>query len=114
MGKIILQFCVRSLTLFIFFFLVLFIFTALYITTATVKETSRSSTDPYHVIKAIDPTCNLFSGKWVYDNTSNNLPPYKDQKCTFMDDGLACEKYGRTNLTYQYWRWQPHGCNLPR
>lgn len=109
MGKIILQFCVRSLTLFIFFFLVLFIFTALYIT--TVKETS---TDPYHPMKAIDPTCNLFSGKWVYDNTSNNLPPYRDQKCTFMDDGLACEKYGRTNLTYQYWRWQPHACNLPR
>ncbi|XAR55786.1 hypothetical protein NMG60_11035988 [Bertholletia excelsa] len=56
--------------------------------------------------------CDLFSGRWVYDNESH--PPYRDRNCSFMNDDLACEKYGRKDLNYQYWRWQPHGCNLPR
>lgn len=56
--------------------------------------------------------CNLFSGKWVYDNKS--YPLYKEKQCTFMSDQLACEKFGRKDLTYQNWRWQPHHCDLPR
>ncbi|KAL3531650.1 hypothetical protein ACH5RR_005171 [Cinchona calisaya] len=56
--------------------------------------------------------CNLFSGRWVYDKKS--LPPYKDRNCTFMFDDLACEKYGRKDLNYQYWRWQPDDCDLPK
>ncbi|KAI4964625.1 hypothetical protein ZWY2020_060111 [Hordeum vulgare] len=31
-----------------------------------------------------------------------------------MSENLACGKYGRTDLRYQHWRWQPHGCDLPR
>lgn len=56
--------------------------------------------------------CDLFSGKWVYDNKS--YPLYKDRECRFMFDDLACEKYGRKDLDYQRWRWQPHACDLPR
>lgn len=56
--------------------------------------------------------CNLFSGKWVFDNQT--YPLYKEQQCTFMSDQLACEKFGRNDLSYQKWRWQPHQCNLPR
>ncbi|MBA0833407.1 hypothetical protein Goarm_017724 [Gossypium armourianum] len=56
--------------------------------------------------------CNLFSGKWVYDNKS--YPLYKERECTFMSDQLACEKFGRKDLNYQFWRWQPHQCDLPR
>ncbi|GAB4857322.1 hypothetical protein Ancab_015230 [Ancistrocladus abbreviatus] len=56
--------------------------------------------------------CDLFSGKWVFDNES--YPLYKEGQCSFMSDQLACEKYGRKNLSYQYWRWQPHHCDLPR
>lgn len=56
--------------------------------------------------------CNLFSGKWVFDNTS--YPLYKEKDCKFMSDQLACNKFGRENLSYQYWRWQPHHCDLPR
>lgn len=56
--------------------------------------------------------CNLFSGKWVFDNKS--YPLYKEQQCTFMSDQLACEKFGRKDLIYQNWRWQPHQCDLPR
>ncbi|XP_027336709.1 protein trichome birefringence-like 34 [Abrus precatorius] len=56
--------------------------------------------------------CNLFSGKWVFDNKS--YPLYKEQQCTFMSDQLACEKFGRKDLSYQNWRWKPHQCDLPR
>ncbi|CAI9774786.1 unnamed protein product [Fraxinus pennsylvanica] len=56
--------------------------------------------------------CDLFSGRWVYENVSN--PLYKWKQCSFMDDDFACEKYGRKDLDYQKWRWQPHDCDLPR
>lgn len=57
-------------------------------------------------------SCNLFAGKWVFDNES--YPPYKERQCTFMSDQLACEKFGRKDLSYQFLRWQPHQCDLPR
>ncbi|KAK6943440.1 Trichome birefringence-like, N-terminal domain [Dillenia turbinata] len=57
-------------------------------------------------------TCNLFSGKWVFDNQS--YPSYKERDCSFMSDQLACEKFGRKDLSYQNWRWQPCHCDLPR
>ncbi|XP_076914028.1 protein trichome birefringence-like 34 [Bidens hawaiensis] len=56
--------------------------------------------------------CNLFSGKWVFDNKS--YPLYKEKECKFMSDQLACNKFGREDLSYQYWRWQPNQCDLPR
>ncbi|XP_057458159.1 protein trichome birefringence-like 34 [Lotus japonicus] len=56
--------------------------------------------------------CNFFSGKWVFDNKS--YPIYKEQQCTFMSDQLACEKFGRKDLSYQNWKWKPHQCDLPR
>ncbi|XP_059639549.1 protein trichome birefringence-like 34 [Cornus florida] len=31
-----------------------------------------------------------------------------------MFDDLACEKFGRKDLKYQHWRWQPHDCDIPR
>lgn len=57
-------------------------------------------------------SCDLFKGKWVFDNTS--YPLYKESECPYMSDQLACHKHGRPDLEYQYWRWQPHGCNLKR
>ncbi|XP_042047595.1 protein trichome birefringence-like 34 [Salvia splendens] len=56
--------------------------------------------------------CDLFSGRWVYDNES--YPLYKEEECTFMSDQLACGKFGRSDLNFQHWRWQPHQCDLPR
>ncbi|CAL5369021.1 unnamed protein product [Camellia sinensis] len=56
--------------------------------------------------------CNLFSGKWVYDDKS--FPLYKELECSFIDDGMACERFGRRDFNYQHWRWQPHDCDLPR
>ncbi|KAK4418893.1 protein trichome birefringence-like 34 [Sesamum alatum] len=58
------------------------------------------------------PACNLFSGRWVYDNVS--YPLYKERQCSFMEYDFACEISGRQDLKYQNWRWQPHLCDLPR
>uniref|UniRef100_A0A0E0KKQ4 Uncharacterized protein n=1 Tax=Oryza punctata TaxID=4537 RepID=A0A0E0KKQ4_ORYPU len=56
--------------------------------------------------------CDLFSGRWVYDEEA--YPLYRESACRVMSEQSACEKYGRTDLRYQHWRWQPHGCDLPR
>ncbi|XP_057808199.1 protein trichome birefringence-like 34 [Salvia miltiorrhiza] len=56
--------------------------------------------------------CNLFSGNWVFDNVS--YPLYKERACSFMTDEHACLKFGRKDVGYQKWRWQPHHCHLPR
>ncbi|CAI9097236.1 OLC1v1033612C1 [Oldenlandia corymbosa var. corymbosa] len=56
--------------------------------------------------------CDYFTGNWVFDNKSR--PLYRDWNCSFMFDDLACEKYHREDLNYQYWRWQPNDCDLPR
>ncbi|KAL6534436.1 Protein trichome birefringence-like 35 [Orobanche hederae] len=57
-------------------------------------------------------SCDLFSGKWVFDNVS--YPLYNESDCPYMSDQLACHKHGRPDLGYQFWRWQPHNCNLKR
>jgi hypothetical protein len=56
--------------------------------------------------------CDVFSGKWVFDNAS--YPLYNESDCPYMSDQLACHKHGRNDLGYQHWRWQPHDCNLKR
>ncbi|XP_020583180.1 protein trichome birefringence-like 34 [Phalaenopsis equestris] len=63
---------------------------------------------------AVFPTeageCDLFAGNWVFDNTTG---PLYSERCKFMSDQSACEKFGRQNLRYQNWRWKPHGCDIP-
>eukprot|EP00268_Persea_americana_P067428 TRINITY_DN9283_c0_g1_i3.p1 TRINITY_DN9283_c0_g1~~TRINITY_DN9283_c0_g1_i3.p1 ORF type:complete len:443 (+),score=81.39 TRINITY_DN9283_c0_g1_i3:240-1568(+) len=57
-------------------------------------------------------SCDIFSGRWVFDNDS--YPLYNESDCPYMSDQLACQKHGRPDSTYQKWRWQPHNCNLKR
>ncbi|KAK2999373.1 hypothetical protein RJ639_024368 [Escallonia herrerae] len=74
-------------------------------------DSSRLLTDQ-ETLKKPFPICDFFLGKWVYDNKSQ--PLYKEQNCSFMVEDFACEKYGRKDLKYQEWRWQPNDCDLPR
>ncbi|CAB4284848.1 unnamed protein product [Prunus armeniaca] len=81
----------------------------------TLETRAAGAEDPKLSIsssKSRSSSCNLFSGKWVSDNQS--YPLYKERQCTYMSDQLACEKFGRKDLSYQNWRWQPHQCDLPR
>jgi hypothetical protein len=56
--------------------------------------------------------CNWSTGRWVYDNASR--PLYSGHNCSFIFPEVACDQYGRKDVMYQRWRWQPHGCDLPR
>ncbi|XP_039144403.1 protein trichome birefringence-like 34 isoform X1 [Dioscorea cayenensis subsp. rotundata] len=56
--------------------------------------------------------CNLFSGRWVYDDSSTH-PLYSGLLCPYIHDEIGCDKYGRNDTSYQKWKWQPNQCNLP-
>ncbi|KAI4374209.1 hypothetical protein MLD38_012226 [Melastoma candidum] len=80
------------------------------INTGTTAASNSEVTTPRNSTKTEE--CDLFSGMWVFDNIS--YPLYQEKECKYMSDQLACIKYGRKDLKYQHYRWQPHGCDLPR
>ncbi|CAN1255284.1 Protein trichome birefringence-like 33 [Linum perenne] len=55
--------------------------------------------------------CDLFSGRWVRDELTR--PHYKESECPYIQPQLTCQEHGRPDKDYQFWRWQPHGCDLP-
>ncbi|GJV30657.1 trichome birefringence-like protein 34 [Tanacetum coccineum] len=85
-------------------------------TTSAVTNTSTRVFGQPTKLKAAAPsftsTCDLFSGRWVYDNSSR-YPLYKEHECPYLDDSFACQTYGRKDVKYLQWRWQPHSCNFP-
>ncbi|GLT31516.1 hypothetical protein SLA2020_062490 [Shorea laevis] len=56
--------------------------------------------------------CDVFSGRWVRDEL--NRPLYEESECPYIQPQLTCQEHGRPEKEYQHWRWQPHGCSLPR
>ncbi|ONK77114.1 uncharacterized protein A4U43_C02F3240 [Asparagus officinalis] len=56
--------------------------------------------------------CDIFEGRWVYDE--DNRPLYEEEECPYIQPQLTCQAHGRPETGYQRWRWQPHGCSLPR
>jgi hypothetical protein len=77
-----------------------------------VDDPGAAGDDGGHGDDPVVGECDMSSGRWVYDDVA--YPLYKESACKFMSDQSACGRFGRTDLKYQHWRWQPHGCDLPR
>lgn len=56
--------------------------------------------------------CDYSKGRWVRRTSSSSL--IYGEECRFLDSGFRCRKNGRKDSDYLNWRWQPHGCDLPR
>ncbi|XP_065853601.1 protein trichome birefringence-like 34 isoform X2 [Euphorbia lathyris] len=50
---------------------------------------------------------------YVTQNSGESETETDREECRFMSDQLACQKFGRMDLRYQNWRWQPDQCDLP-
>ncbi|CAN6863890.1 unnamed protein product [Brassica oleracea] len=55
--------------------------------------------------------CDVFHGRWVWDEA---YPLYQSKDCSFLDEGFRCTEFGRLDVFYTKWRWQPTHCDLPR
>jgi hypothetical protein len=56
--------------------------------------------------------CDVAKGEWVPDPAA---PSYTNATCPFIDSRQDCMKYGKPGIdSILRWRWQPHGCDLPR
>ncbi|XP_074580739.1 protein trichome birefringence-like 25 [Curcuma longa] len=54
--------------------------------------------------------CDLFTGEWIPDPTE---PTYTNQSCRFIESPQNCMMNGRPDTGYLFWRWKPHGCDVP-
>ncbi|XP_010452537.1 PREDICTED: protein trichome birefringence-like 9 [Camelina sativa] len=60
--------------------------------------------------------CDYSNGRWVRRTTSSSSVNglLYGEECRFLDSGFRWRKNGRKDSGYLQWRWQPHGCDLPR
>ncbi|XP_047335314.1 protein trichome birefringence-like 33 [Impatiens glandulifera] len=72
----------------------------------------RREKPPFAVVVDDDRKCDVFSGRWVWDEETT--PMYEESDCPYIQPQLTCQKRGRPEKDYQHWRWQPWDCSLPR
>ncbi|CAL9049107.1 unnamed protein product [Musa banksii] len=61
--------------------------------------------------KDLAATCDLFDGRWVFDESTPRYPP---GSCPFIDSSFDCFGNGRPDQNYTKLRWKPKGCSIPR
>lgn len=77
---------------------------------ATLKEEKRKVV-PFAVGES-EKQCDVFSGRWVRDEL--NRPLYDESECPYIQPQLTCLEHGRPDKEYQFLRWQPNLCDVPR
>ncbi|XP_018441430.1 protein trichome birefringence-like 14 [Raphanus sativus] len=56
--------------------------------------------------------CNFAKGKWVKDK---KRPLYSGSECKqWLSSMWACRVMGRPDFSFEGYRWQPQGCNMPQ
>lgn len=60
-----------------------------------------------------DDVCDYSYGRWVRRSRDADETFYGEE-CRFLDPGFRCLNNRRIDSGFRQWRWQPHGCNLPR
>ncbi|CAL0320341.1 unnamed protein product [Lupinus luteus] len=76
---------------------------------------SQEKSNVHKVAFAVEETkerCDVFKGRWVKDELAR--PLYEESECPYIQPQLTCEHHGRPDKDYRHWRWQPHGCDLPK
>ncbi|CAG7882379.1 unnamed protein product [Brassica rapa] len=58
--------------------------------------------------------CDYSYGKWVRSRQRDVDGTSYGEECRFLDPGFRCLNNGRKDSGFRQWRWQPHGCDLPR
>ncbi|XP_073306255.1 protein trichome birefringence-like 2 isoform X1 [Primulina huaijiensis] len=54
--------------------------------------------------------CDIFSGRWVRDDTKPYYPP---DSCPYIDKDFDCHLNGRMDNDFVKWRWLPYDCDIP-
>ncbi|CAN0888425.1 Protein trichome birefringence-like 33 [Linum grandiflorum] len=78
---------------------------------SSMSSTAQLPDQPAFAIGRAPEGCDLFSGRWVRDESSR--PLYEEWECPYIQPQLTCQKQGRPDKDYQFWRWQPHACDIP-
>lgn len=61
-----------------------------------------------------DDVCDYSNGRWVRRGRRDVDETSYGEECRFLDPGFRCLDNGRKDSGFRQWRWQPHGCDLPR
>lgn len=59
----------------------------------------------------VNKDCNYAKGKWIVDD---KRPLYSGNECKqWLSKMWACRMMRRSHFSYENYRWQPHGCEMP-
>ncbi|KAK3128115.1 hypothetical protein QOZ80_7AG0582780 [Eleusine coracana subsp. coracana] len=78
------------------------------------QQQQREGEEKNEAVVRLPAGCELYKGRWTFDAAGEQVPLYKESECEFLTEQVTCMRNGRRDDSYQRWRWQPDGCDLPR
>jgi GDSL/SGNH-like Acyl-Esterase family found in Pmr5 and Cas1p/PMR5 N terminal Domain len=71
----------------------------------------KGSKKPVPGFTTNQPSCDIFTGTWVRDDTYQSYQPLG---CPIIDPEFNCLLYGRSDTDYLRYQWKPLNCDLPK